>query len=110
MFEKTKIRYAKLSAKVPPKVKDLLKKVPFGFLSLFFLLLTYFVGGILGMLVIPALLAILFILPWSIVFAVLDIVIRKKKIIPIICLCEGCFTYFGTIGMLIYMAVNIINE
>ena len=38
------------------------------------------------MLVIPVILCILFVLPWGVLFAVLDIVIRKKKLIPIISL------------------------
>ncbi len=110
MFEKTKSRYAHLSNKVPPKTKAFLKKIPFGLLSAVFLGITYFIAGTIGMLIVPAVLAVFFILPFSMIFAVLDIVIRKKKLVPIICLCLSCYTYFGMLSSLIAMLFGIIKQ
>ena len=54
------------------------------------------------MLVIPALLCIYFVMPYGALFAILDIVIRKKKVLPIICLILSAFPVVATILMIVY--------
>lgn len=76
-------------------IKNILQKIPFGALSIACLLITYFVASTIGMLVIPVILCIIFILPLGVIFAVLDIVIRKKKLVPIICLIASLYPIVG---------------
>ncbi len=52
------------------------------------------------MLVLPVILCVIFVLPFGILFAILDIVIRKKKLFPIICLVECAFPFIGVVFML----------
>ncbi len=77
------------------KIKTILQKIPFGFLSLCCLGFTYLVAGTVGMLVIPVILCIAFVLPIGILFAILDIIIRKKKLIPIICIILSLYPIIG---------------
>lgn len=79
--------------------KSFIENIPFGGLSLACLLFTYFVGGTIGMLVIPVILCIIFIIPLGIVFAILDIVIRKKRVLPIISLIGCLWLVFGLVFM-----------
>ncbi len=80
--------------------KSFIQKIPFGVLSLMCLGFTYFVAGTIGMLVIPVILCIVFVIPIGIVFAILDIVIRKKKLIPIISLIGCLWLVFGLVFVL----------
>ncbi len=77
------------------KFKAILQKIPFGILSLCCLGFTYLVAGTVGMLVIPVILCIVFVLPVGILFAILDIVIRKKKLIPILSLILSLYPIIG---------------
>lgn len=77
------------------KIKETLKKIPFGILSLCCLGFTYLVAGTVGMLVFPIILCIVFVLPLGITFAILDIVIRRKKLIPIISLALSLYPIIG---------------
>lgn len=77
------------------KIKENLKKIPFGILSLCCLGFTYLVASTVGMLVFPVIFCIVFVLPLGIVFAILDIVIRKKKLIPIISLALSLYPIIG---------------
>ena len=92
------------------KFFDYLKKIPFGAISLIFPLFTYFVAGTIGMLVIPVILCIVFVLPIGVLFAILDIVIRKKKLIPIISLAMSLYPMAGFAFMMISIAVEMISS
>ena len=78
-------------------LKTAVQKIPFGIISLIFPFFTYMVAGTIGMLVIPVILCIIFVLPLGVIFAVLDIVLRRKKLIPIISLliCLGPMAGFA---------------
>ncbi len=84
------------------RFKSVLQKIPFSLLSVLCILFTYLVSGIGGMLVIPALLCIFFVMPYGALFAILDMVIRKKKLLPIICLILSVFPIVATILMIAY--------
>lgn len=84
------------------RLKTILQKIPFSLLSVLCILFTYLVSGIGGMLVIPALLCIFFVMPYGALFAILDMVIRKKKLMPIICLILSVFPIVATILMIAY--------
>lgn len=84
------------------RLKTILQKIPFSLLSVLCILFTYLVSGIGGMLVIPALLCIFFVMPYGALFAILDMVIRKKKLMPIICLILSLFPIVATILMIAY--------
>ncbi|MGN0574175.1 MAG: hypothetical protein ACI4IX_09570 [Acutalibacteraceae bacterium] len=84
------------------RLKNILQKIPFSLLSVLCILFTYLVSGIGGMLVIPALLCIFFVMPYGALFAILDMVIRKKKLMPIICLILSVFPIVATILMIVY--------
>ncbi len=88
------------------KFKEILQKIPFGFLSLCCLGIYYFVGCTIGVLVVPVILCIIFVLPVGIIFAILDIVIRKKKLIPIISLISSLFPIIFLMLMLGSMAFD----
>lgn len=92
------------------KILDILKKIPFGFLSLCCLGFTYLVAGTIGMLVIPVILCIVFVLPIGILFAILDIIIRKKKLIPIICLILSLYPIIGLTFILGNMLFGFAEE
>ena len=83
------------------RFKNILQKIPFSLLSILCILFTYLVSGIGGMLVIPALLCIFFVMPYGALFAILDIVIRKKKVLPIICLILTVFPVVAATLMLV---------
>ncbi len=91
------------------KLKTVSKKIPYSIIGLGFWLTTCMIAGITGMLVIPAMLSMIFISPWGIVFGVLDIVIRKKKLLPIICICLCGEQFLGVIFMVIAALTGIIN-
>lgn len=84
------------------RLKTILQKIPFSLLSVLCILFTYLVSGVGGMLVIPALLCIFFVMPYGALFAILDMVIRKKKLMPIICLILSVFPIVATILMIAY--------
>lgn len=92
------------------KFNDFIKKIPFGVISLMFPLFTYFVAGTIGMLVIPVILCIIFVLPVGVLFAILDIVIRKKKLIPIISLTMSLYPMVGFAFMMITFAFEMISS
>lgn len=92
------------------KLKSVIQKIPLGAISLIFPLFTYFVAGTIGMLVIPVILCIVFVLPIGVVFAVLDIVLRKKKLIPIISLAMSLYPMAGFAFMMITMAFEFISS
>lgn len=77
------------------KIRETLKKIPFGILSLCCLGFTCLVAGTVGMLVFPVIMCIVFVLPLGITFAILDIVIRRKKLIPIISLALSLYPIIG---------------
>lgn len=84
--------------------KPFIQKVPFGVFSLICLGFTYFVTGTIGMLVIPVLFCVFFVLPHGVVFAILDIAIRKKKVIPIISLVHSLYL----IGITLFVLCSVI--
>lgn len=92
------------------KIKAILQKIPFGVLSLCCLGFTYLVAGTIGMLVIPVILCIVFVLPVGILFAILDIIIRKKKLIPIISLVLSLYPIIGLIFILGNMLFGFAEE
>lgn len=92
------------------KIKAILQKIPFGVLSLCCLGFTYLIASTIGMLVIPVILCIVFILPVGIIFAILDIVIRKKKLIPIISLILSLYPIIGLIVILGNMLFGFAEE
>ena len=61
------------------RVLNFLRKIPFRLLSALCVMFTYLVAGTIGLLIVPMLLCIFCVLPFAVLFAVLDIVIRKKK-------------------------------
>lgn len=71
---------------------------------------TYFVGGTIGMLVIPVILCIIFVLPHGVVFAILDIAIRKKKVIPIISLVLSLYLIFGFLFIICAAVFGILSD
>ncbi|MBQ4338730.1 MAG: hypothetical protein IJC37_04835 [Clostridia bacterium] len=77
------------------KIGETLRKIPFGILSLCCLGFTYLVASTVGMLVFPVIMCIVFVLPLGITFAILDIVIRRKKLIPIISLALSLYPIIG---------------
>ncbi len=62
------------------------------------------------MLVIPVILCIVFVLPVGILFAILDIVIRKKKLIPIISLILSLYPIIGLVFILGSMLFGFAEE
>ena len=62
------------------------------------------------MLVIPFILCIVFVLPVGILFAILDIIIRKKKLIPIISLILSLYPIIGLILILGNMLFGFAEE
>lgn len=90
--------------------KSFIQKIPFGVLSLMCLGFTYFVAGTIGMLVIPVILCIIFVLPVGVIFAILDIVIRKKKLLPIISLVFSLWLIFGFIFIIASFLFEIISS
>lgn len=92
------------------KVLNFLRKIPFGLLSALCVMFTYLVAGTIGLLIVPMLLCIFCVLPFAVLFAVLDIVIRKKKLVPIICLVFALFPMLGGILMVGTMAYDLISS
>ncbi len=90
--------------------KSLIQRIPFGFLSLSCLFFTYLVAGTIGMLVIPVILCIIFVLPLGIVFAILDIVIRKKRLIPIISLLGCLWPILGLGFMFVSIFFDVVSS
>ena len=90
--------------------KPFIQKVPFGVFSLICLGFTYFVACTIGMLVIPVILCVIFVLPHGVVFAILDIAIRKKKVIPIISLVLSLYLIFGTLFILCSAIFGIFSQ
>ena len=90
--------------------KPFIQKVPFGVFSLICLGFTYFVACTIGMLVVPVIFCIIFVLPHGVVFAILDIAIRKKKVIPIISLVFSLNLIFGFLFIIGMFALEIISE
>ena len=92
------------------KFNNFIQKIPFGVISLMFPLFTYFVAGTIGMLVIPVILCIIFVLPIGVILAILDIIIRKKKLIPIISLAMSLYPMVGFAFIMITFAFEIAFE
>ena len=90
--------------------KSFIQKIPFGIISLFFPLFTFMVAGTIGMLVIPVILCIIFVLPIGVFLAILDIVIRKKKLIPIISLIISLYPMFGFAFIMISVFFEMISS
>jgi len=90
--------------------KPFIQKVPFGVFSLICLGFTYAVACTIGVLVIPVLFCIIFVLPHGVVFAILDIVIRKKKVIPIICLIQSLYLISATLFIFVAAISGIFSD
>lgn len=110
IMEEEKITEETTEETVTKKKKPFIQKVPFGLFSLMCLGFTYFVGGTIGMLVIPVILCIIFVLPHGVVFAILDIAIRKKKVIPIISLALSLYLIFGFLFIMCAAVFGIFSE
>jgi hypothetical protein len=92
------------------KFRSVIQKIPLGAISLIFPFFTYFVAGTTGMLVLPVILCIIFVLPWGVLFAILDIIIRKKKLIPIISLAISLWPIIGFTFMMISIAFEAVSS
>lgn len=90
--------------------KPFIQKVPFGVFSLICLGFTYAVACTIGVLVVPVIFCIVFVLPHGVVFAILDIAIRKKKVVPIISLVFSLNLIFGFLFIIGMFALEIISE
>lgn len=92
------------------QLTDFLRKIPFGALSIACIAFTYMVAGTIGIFILPMILCIYCVMPVAAVLAVLDIVIRKKKIVPIICLLLSVAPIVATTVMLVMGAGHIISD